>query len=85
MISAKYIWLRAGMLIAGNSTNPFQHKLDIYINGSSTDPTFVIDPKIAANKFMVVTARLALYGPIPTTTWTRLTAKATAGDTQIHV
>lgn len=85
VITAKYIWIRAGSLMAGNSTNPFGYKLDIYIDGTANDPTYVIDPNIAARTCMVVTGRLGLYSVAPTITWTRLTSGTAEGDTVINV
>ena len=85
IIRAKYIWIRAGSLTAGNATNPFGFKLSIFIEGESSYPTYVIDPNLAARKCLVVTGRLLLYGTAPGTTSTRLTSKAEAGDTTITV
>lgn len=85
VVMARYMWLRAGSFRAGNSTNPFAYKLDIHINGSKTDLTFVVNNKTAANKYMVVTGRLGLFGAAPATTQTRLTSKAAASATEITV
>jgi hypothetical protein len=85
VISAEAIFIRAGSFNAGNASSPFNYTLTITINGNKSDQSFVIDPSIAANKYMVVTGTLSLYGPTPSTIWTRLTAKAAAGDTTISV
>jgi hypothetical protein len=47
--------------------------------------SIVIDPFVAANKYIVVTGNLSLYGTAPSTVWTKLTAKAAAGATSITV
>jgi hypothetical protein len=85
VVMANYIWIRAGSFRAGNTTHPFGYKLDIYINGSKTDPTYVIDKNIANNKVLVVTGRFGLFGSAPATTTTKLTSKAAVGDTFILV
>lgn len=84
-ITAKGIWIRAGSLNAGNASSPFNNTLTITLNGNKDDRTFVVDPSLAPNKYMVVTGTLNLYGPAPSTVWTRLTAKAAAGATTISV
>jgi hypothetical protein len=85
VIQANFIWIRAGSLNAGNSSSPFGFKLNIIINGSKNSTSYAIDPLTAGNKFMIVTGRLSLYGTPPSTVWTQLTAKATAGATSISV
>lgn len=85
VISAKSIWLRAGSLRAGNSTNPFGYKLTIYINGSDADMNWAINQGHSGKKYFLVTGKLFLYGPIPSNTHNRLKAKAQAGDTSIEV
>jgi hypothetical protein len=45
----------------------------------------VIDPLVVGNKMFVVTGSLLLYGVVPGTTWTKLSAIARAGDTSITV
>jgi hypothetical protein len=85
IVTAHYMWVRSGSFRAGNSTNPFAYNLDITIAGAIDSPTFVINPVMAANKHIIVTGRLSLYGTPPTTIWTKLTSKATAGDSSITV
>jgi hypothetical protein len=85
VIQAQVIWIRSGSLNAGNSSSAFNYSLTIYINGSKSDRSFVVDPFVAANKYIVVTGNLSLYGTAPSTVWTRLTAKAAAGSTTITV
>ena len=57
----------------------------IQINGQRNDIGFTIDPLIAANKFMVVTGSLNLFGKAPTTVHTFLTQTAQAGTSTIRV
>lgn len=40
---------------------------------------------VTGRKIFVVTGRLNLYGKVPATTWTKMTAFARPGDTQISV
>jgi hypothetical protein len=84
-ISADVIFIRAGSLNAGTASDPFNYTLTITLNGNKSDQSFVIDPIVAANKYMVVTGELNLYGIAPSTVWTTLTAKAAAGATAMSV
>lgn len=85
VIMAKSIWLRSGSFRAGNSTHPFAYKLDIIINGTSSDLPLAISPGYSGNKFFVITGKLYLYGQPVNVTRTRLTQKAQAGDLTIKV
>jgi hypothetical protein len=85
VIQANFIWIRAGSLHAGNSSVPFKYKLDIILYGEKSDRSFVVDPTVAGNKYLVVTGMLSLYGQAPGSIWTRLTGKAAAGATEITV
>ena len=84
-ITANSIFIRAGNLSAGVSIKPFVHKFTLQINGQRTDPGFVIDPLLSANKFMVVTGSLNLYGKAPNSVSTYLTQTATQGTSTIYV
>jgi hypothetical protein len=75
----------SGSLNAGTSSTPYPGKLTIKLNGNKNDIGIVIDPQVAGNKMLAVTGKLQLFGPIPTTTWTKLTAFARPGDTTIDV
>jgi hypothetical protein len=75
LITAHFIYIRAGSLTAGNSSDPFQYNLTIKLLGGHDD----------FNKFMVVTGELNLYGIVPGSVWTRLSASAKTGDTSITV
>ena len=78
-LTANSIWIRAGSLTVGNSTNPFTHKFDIQINGNSLSPADSIDPLVTVNKYLVVTGSLALYGAKPSSTVTYLKQTANKG------
>lgn len=45
----------------------------------------MVDPLVSGRKIFVVTGRLKLFGEVPATTWTKLTAFARPGDTNISV
>ena len=77
--------MRAGNISAGAAGNPFLHNFVIQINGQKTDFGFVIDPLIAANKFMVVTGSINLFGKAPNSVNTYLTQTATATSSTIWV
>ena len=85
LITAHFIYIRAGSLTAGNSSDPFQYNLTIKLLGGHDDFTYYIDSIVNANKFMVVTGELNLYGIVPGSVWTRLSASAKTGDTSITV
>ena len=84
-IKARNIWIKSGSIKAGTSSVPYPGKLTFEILGNKNDRSYVIDPVIAGNKLFVVTGRLELYGPVPNTAWTKLTAMARRGDTTIKV
>jgi hypothetical protein len=84
-LEAHFIWIRAGSITAGSSTNPFPYNFTIILDGNKTDKGYVIDPTIAGNKLLVNTGNLSLYGMIPGTVSTILTSASRAGDTSITV
>ena len=84
-ITANSIHVRAGKILAGNSTKPFEHKFTIQVNGNKADNGFYIDPIVAGNKYFVVTGSLELFGVAPATTITYLTETALKGSTSIKV
>jgi hypothetical protein len=71
-ITANSIHIRAGNLTVGSSSTPFMYNFVLQINGLKTDNGFYIDPVIAANKYLVVTGSLNLYGQAPSTVTTTL-------------
>lgn len=84
-ITANSIHIRAGNLSAGSASSPFLHKFTIQVNGAKTDNGFYVDPIVAGNKYLVVTGILNLYGPVPDSINTYLTAPAAAGSSTIKV
>lgn len=84
-VSANFIWIRYGSLNVGNSSTAFQYNFTITLNGPKNARTYTVDPIISVNKYLVVTGTLNLYGIVPSTVSTRLTAIATAGSTTITV
>jgi hypothetical protein len=84
-ITANSIHIRAGNITAGSPGNPFLHNFTIQLNGKKTDNGFYIDPIISANKFLVVTGSLNLYGKTPGTVTTYLAQTALKGSSTIFV
>ena len=84
-VSANFVWIRYGSLNVGNSTLPFQYDFTLTLNGPNSAATYAIDSILSVNKFLVVTGTLNLFGRVPTTTSTKLTANALAGSTTITV
>ena len=84
-IVAEHIWVRGGSIQAGNSTNPHPNSLIIEIIGNKTDEGYALFPDLGGTKLFVIHGKLALYGPSPATTWTKMSAFAKAKSTQITV
>ena len=84
-LSANFIWIRYGSLTAGNESTPFNYNFTITLNGEKSAKTYSIDEELSANKYIVVTGTLNLYGKVPSTVSTRLTAAANPGDSTISV
>lgn len=84
-LSANFIWIRYGSLNAGNSSVPFQYNFTITLNGEKSAKTYTVDEGLSVNKYIVVTGALNLYGKVPSTVYTKLTAVANAGSTSITV
>ena len=84
-ITAKSIHIRAGSIKAGSPSDPFMHKFTIQINGNRHDAGHIVDPLFAANKFMVVSGQLSLYGVAPATVSTYLTKTAAKNSSTLFV
>jgi hypothetical protein len=82
---ANSIHIRYGNISAGSASTPFLHNFTIQLNGLQTSLGYTIDSVIAANKFLVVTGSLNLYGNTPGTVTTYLSASAFAGDSLLYV
>ena len=61
------------------------HKFTIQINGNRHDAGHIVDPLLAANKFMVVSGQLSLYGVAPATVSTYLTQTAAKNSSTLFV
>ena len=89
-ITAESIWIRAGTLKTGETTDPFNGTVTIQLNGNKEDIGFVFDrtltgQPVQGSKQFIVNGKLHLYGEMPSTIWTRLIAFAHKGDTTIQV
>lgn len=89
-ITAESIWIRAGSLQTGETTDPFNGTVTIQLNGNKEDIGFVFDrtftgEPVQGSKQLIVNGKLHLYGEMPSTVWTRLIAFAHRGDTTIQV
>lgn len=84
-ITANSIHIRAGSITAGSPSSPFLHKFIIQINGNKNDTGYYVDSILAANKFLVVTGQLNLYGVAPASVSTFLTQSSLKGSSTIFV
>ena len=86
VLKAKQLWIRAGSIEIGNSTNPYTAQAAIELHGNFNDEYLLIDQYVtASNKVFAVTGNLSIYAGVPGTVWTRLTSFADAGATSITV
>lgn len=85
IITAQSFWIRYGSFSAGNSTSPLDQALTFVLNGARLGANFTVANNITSNKFFVLSGRLELYGPAPTTMWARLTAQVAVGQTNMTV
>ena len=83
-ITAESVFIRGGSLTVGNSSSPFTHKFTIQVNGDAMSKYEDVDALVSANKFLVVTGSLVMYGVKPTTTSTYLKQSATKGEKVIY-
>ena len=79
------IWIRSGSLRIGSAEDPHEGNVTLEIHGYQSDPGYVFHSTIVGNKEIIVSGKLHLYGKIPETVWTKMTAFANAGDTEIEV
>jgi len=85
-LKSKSIYVKGGQLLAGTPEKAFSKKITIEIHGEATSPdTLVDDYVVGSNKNLIVTGRLALYGPVPTIAKTRLEVYADKGATELTV
>lgn len=83
--AANTIWVNLGGIYIGTATNPYKHQATIKLNGKISDLYTVLDSDASGNKMLAVTGAIEFYGTPITNTWTRLTATASIGSTQITV
>ena len=84
-ITCEFLWVKGGTLTAGEPSQPFMHNLVFQFNGGKKDEYFTFDVALQANKILMVTGKLTLYGYSPGSTITKLTKTAFAKDTEIEV
>lgn len=67
------LWVRAGIVEAGNATHPFDSTVDIVLHGNNTTPSsFVFHPNVqVGNKNFIVTGTVNFFGT-PRSTSSRL-------------
>lgn len=71
-----------GRLEVGTETSPYAHQANIILNGN--DPT-VNMMGMGTRGIMVMGGELELHGVVPATVWTKLSADAPAGSTNISL
>lgn len=84
-LNAKHIFVRAGELLIGNDTNPFQAEATITLYGDQSDAQVKMSGTVeAGNKIIANTALVKFYGK-PRSRMSRLIQSVTRGDTVTHV
>jgi len=85
-LKSKSIYVKGGVLKAGEADAPYTQKITIEIHGERTNPTVLVDDYVeGGNKNLIVTGQLSLYGVTPAVVMTRLTDFADAGATVLSV
>ena len=85
-LQAINIWVRAGELHIGNETHPHQHKAQITLLGEKEADSLVFDNTVeTANKVIVNTNLIKMFGKSRSLNLARLHDTANKGDTQIKV
>ena len=85
---AKHIFVRAGELIIGNATHPYEKEGRITLHGEKDSKAIVFDNAIeAGNKLIANVGLVQMYGKPRTkeSQMTRLTKSTAKGDTTINV
>jgi hypothetical protein len=85
---AKHIFVRAGELIIGNATHPYEKEGRITLYGEKDSKAIVFDNAIeAGNKLIANVGKVQMYGKKRTkeSQLTRLVKETAKGDTTIHV
>lgn len=84
-ITAEFIHIRSGTMMIGTNGSPFQHKLNIQLNGERNADPYFVDGIVSGNKLLVVTGVFHLHGPKPEAQTTHLSQTALKGSTTISV
>ena len=62
-LNAKQVYIRAGELLIGNKTHPFEGDATITLHGDRKDSTQVMDGSVVTgNKLLLNTASMSMYG-----------------------
>ena len=73
-------------LEVGTTAAPFPYPATITLYGNASSPALVLDNSyFLGNKVMAVFGNVSVVGPVPTVTWSKLSAPASAGDTSITI
>ena len=80
-LSASYILIRGGTLQIGTETEPFTHQVRITMHGH---PKSIELPTFGSKVIACYECKLDMHG-LPTVAWTRLTATAWPGDSEIRL
>lgn len=85
-LKSKSIYVKGGVLKAGEANAPFTQKITIEIHGERTNPTVLVDDHVdGGNKNLIVTGTMSLYGATPAVTMTRLADYADKGASSLTV
>lgn len=84
-LQAKLIWVRAGELFIGNSTNPYTMNGKVTLHGDADDETLVVSPSTSAyNKVLANTGKIEIHG-VERSRMSRLQLSAKKGDTTLYL
>ncbi|XP_033119895.1 fibrocystin-L-like [Anneissia japonica] len=85
-INATYIFIHGGELIIGWETTPFEHQLNIFLNGNHfTEDIPLPNGPNMGSKVLGVFGRLEMHGVSPNITWTHLNKTINSGDNIIQL
>lgn len=85
-LRSKSIYVKGGVLKAGELDTPYTQKITIEIHGERTNPTTLVDDYVdGGNKNLIVTGEMSLYGVAPAVVITRMADYADIGATTLTV
>ena len=86
-LNAQRIWVRDGVLIAGNSTDPYKYPIEINLLGDMESADLIIDDFIdSGNKILAITGQLTLISDYPQSGVSRkLTSNANNGSLSVSL